>query len=433
LGFAAAISILSGVLFGLAPAFRIAQADLASAMKQSAGAVSEAGRQRRLGKVLVVAQVAVSSALIVAAGLFVRSLRAMEGRDLGFARQGLYVFGLDPTREGYAGSRLANLYEKIREEILAAPSVQNVTLYDNLPFNGSSNTNFSLVGSNRKVPDSVVRWATVGPDFCRTMGIRLLAGRDFRDTDTAASAPVGLVNEIFVQHFCGDANPIGQRFTGVNGREAFEIVGVVKEVELVDLHSGPKAKAFVPYAQIPGRLSTMFFEVRAAGQPGGVVAGLRAAVRRVDPNLPLLNLSTQIEIVNGAMLLEEVFARLASLFGMAALLLSCIGLYGTMAYTVAQRTKEIGIRVSLGATPRMILGMVLSQGLVLIAAGAGTGLLASLGLARFLRGVLYGVAENDPATFILAGALIAVVALLACYGPARRATKVDPVVALRSE
>jgi ABC-type antimicrobial peptide transport system permease subunit len=133
------------------------------------------------------------------------------------------------------------------------------------------------------------------------------------------------------------------------------------------------------------------------------------------------------------MLLEEVFARLASLFGMAALLLSCIGLYGTMAYTVAQRTKEIGIRVSLGATPRMILGMVLSQGLVLIAAGAGTGLLASLGLARFLRGVLYGVAENDPATFILAGALIAIVALLACYGPARRATKVDPVVALRSE
>ena len=187
------------------------------------------------------------------------------------------------------------------------------------------------------------------------------------------------------------------------------------------------------YDQLPGALNTMYFEVRTRGDPAAVVAGIRTAVRRIDPDLPLMNLSAQADRVQGALLEERVLAQAGSFFGIAALLLSCVGLYGTMAYAVTRRTREIGIRVALGASPRRILEMILGQGLRLIMTGIVIGVLASFGLSQAIKGLLYGVMANDPGTFALAASILILVTLVACWLPARRATKVNPIVALRAE
>ena len=234
--FTAGLTLLAGLLFGLAPALQASRLDLTVAMKQSTGA-SEGRKAHRLGKVLIVAQVAASAALMIAAGLFVRTLQAAARRDLGYNQSQLVVFGLDPTRKGYHGERLANLYAQLRRDFQSLPGVQAVSLLEYLPYNGSNNTDFAIVGSGRKIPNAHVRWCTVGPDFCRTMQTALLAGRDLRESDGPSAPLVGLVNEAFVQRFFGEENPIGRQFTGpdgvtpTGGRPAFEIVGVIKDVE----------------------------------------------------------------------------------------------------------------------------------------------------------------------------------------------------------
>lgn len=430
--FTAAAAMLTGVLFGIAPALRAAKVNLAASMKDTASNVS-AGHRNLVGKSLVVAQVAASLVLMIGAGLFVRTLRNMESKNIGFNQNNLLVFGVDPTRQGYHGDRLRQFYEHLNDEIRGLPGVQAVTIYEYEPFSGwSNNSDFEVIGSSRKVANRMVRFASVGPDFFSTMQIPLVLGRGILATDSSTAPKVIVVNETFVHNFLGDENPIGHQLKIEDA--PFEIVGVVKDVELTDIHAEQMSKMFVPYRQLPSdSLDTMYFEVRAAGNPTTLVSEMRGAVHQLDPDIPLMHPKAQTDLTSDALSQERIFARLSSFFGLAALLLACIGLYGTMAYAVTRKTHEIGIRMALGANPTDVLRIVIQQGLLLVIVGVGFGIVAGFGLTRLISSLIYGVTATDPATFAGVSFLLILVAALACYIPARRATLVDPLVALRYE
>jgi predicted permease len=280
----------------------------------------------------------------------------------------------------------------------------------------------------------MVRFASVGPEFFAAMQIPVVLGRDILASDSTSSPKVGVVNEAFVRKFFGDQNPIGHHFMGPLGDNVrFEIVGVIKDAELTDVHAEPMAKAFIPFTQVPDFVDTMYFEVRTAGDPAAIVPEVRDVVRGTDPDLPLMSLSTQIEQTASALTQERLFARLASFFGLTALLLACIGLYGTMAYSVVRKTHEIGIRMALGAKPGHVFGLVLRQGFLLTLAGTVIGIMAGAALTHLIASMIYGVRPTDPLTFAAVSLLLTGIALLACYVPARRAMRIDPLVALRYE
>lgn len=431
-------SVLTGVLFGLAPAFRAARLDLASVMKESAGNISEGHQGQFLGKSLVVMQVAVSLVLMIGAGLFVRTLESFERKDLGIKQKNLLTFGVDPTRAGYKGDGLVNFYQHCLEKVQALPGVQSATLIEYIPLsNWSNNANITVEGSKRSVRNNHLRWFVVGPDFFSTMNIPLLAGRGIIASDIVAAPRVAVVDESFVKTYLGGGYPIGQRFYLGDGKPdpnfEFEIVGLVKKAELTDIHAEPIPKAYMSYVQFPEELGALYFQVRAAGNPAGLVPTLRDAIHQMDSNLPLMDVNTQTQLTADALTQERIFARLSSFFGLLALLLASIGLYGTMAYSVTRKRHEIGIRLALGAGPTNVLRMVVGQGLRLTFVGVVIGILAALAATRLLSTMVYGVTATDPLTFVAVTVFLVAVALVACYIPARRATGVDPLVVLRYE
>lgn len=432
-------SVLTGILFGLAPAFRAARLDVASAIKENASNISEDRRGHFLGKSLVVAQVAVSLVLMIGAGLFVRTLKNFERKDLGFDQKNLLTFGIDPTRDGYKGDRLVNFYQQVLRSIQALPGVVSATQSSFAPLsNWSSNNAITVEGSKQDVANNHLRSVGVGPDFFRTMGIPMIAGRGVEESDTVNTPHVAVVDETFVKIYLKDIYPIGQRFyfhTGekIEPKYEFEIVGVVKKAELTDIHAEPIPKAYIYWAQFPEEAGMLYFQVRTAGNPSGLIPELRDAVHQMDASLPLMDVNTQTQLTADALTQERIFARLSSFFGLLALLLASIGLYGTMAYSVTRKTHEIGIRLALGAAPQNVLRMVIGQGLRLTLAGVIFGILAALAATRLIATMIYGVKATDPVTFAVVAVFLVLVALLACYIPARRATRVDPLVALRYE
>lgn len=435
--FAAAVSTLTGILFGIAPAFRATKIDLASTMKESAANVTEVRRGHLLGKSLVVAQVSASLVLMIGAGLFVRTLQNIQNKNLGFNQNNLLLFGLDPTRDGYHAERLVNLFTQLHQQVRALPGVTNATLFEFAPLSGwSSNTSVKIEGSSRKIENPMVRLGTVGPNFFATMQIPVILGRDILDSDSLNAPKVAVVNQKFADNFLGGGNPIGHYFD-LRGMEnemvRFEIVGVIKDVELTDAHADPRPKAFLSYAQLPDRLDVMYFEVRTAGDPTGLLSEIRNVVRQADPDLPLMNVKTQTEQTADALTQERLFARLSSFFGIVALLLACIGLYGTMAYAVTRKTHEIGIRMALGASRSNVLSMVIGEGLAMALIGVVAGIAVGIGLTRWIASFMYGVTATDPLTFAGVSTILILVASLACYVPALRAMRVDPLVALRYE
>jgi predicted permease len=437
--FTLAASVLTGILFGLAPALHAARVALASAMKDTAGNISEGRGGHFAGKSLVVVQISASLVLMIGAGLFVRTLQNFERKDLGFDQKNLLTFGIDPTRAGYKGDQLVNFYQRLLKRVQTLPGVQSATLIENMPLSGwSNNTNITIEGSKLKVPNNHLRWMAVGPDFFRTMGMPLIAGRGINESDTASAPNVAVVDETFARTYLGGSYPIGQRFYLGGGSRPdpkfeFEIVGEVKKAELTDIHAELMPKAYMSYAQFPEEVSALYFQVRTAGNPAGLVPELRDAVHQMDANLPLMEVSTQTQLTAEALTRERTFARLSSFFALLALLLATIGLYGTMAYSVTRKTHEIGIRLALGAKPRDILRMVLGRGLELTLVGVAIGIVAALAATRLISSMIYGVTTSDPITFAAVAVFLVLVAFLACYVPARRATKVDPLVALRYE
>jgi predicted permease len=391
-----------------------------------------------LAKSLVVIQVALALLLSIGAGLLVRTLKELEGQSLGFDQEHLLLFGVHPELNGYAGERVMDFYVRLRARLQALPSVKSVSMSFLPPLSGWANQPpISVEGYESGRWKSLNSdWDNVGPSFFETMGIPVMLGRGIESRDRAGSTKVAVVNEAFAREAFGGRNAIGHRvrfgFSWESNPE-YEIVGVVKNARLVSLRRVAVPAVYTPYAQMPKLLGLLNFELRTEGDPLALVPTVRRAVHDIDPDIPISDVRTQTQQIAETLTQERLLDRLFSFFGGLALLLACVGLYGLMAYAVTQRTREIGIRMALGSQRRDALRLVLGQGLKLTLIGVMIGVAGALASTRFLASLLYGVKPTDPLTFIAVSLILSSVATLACYIPARRAMKVDPMVALRYE
>jgi predicted permease len=439
--FTLGLSLLTGLLFGSAPSWRATKVDLTPALKDTGRGSSGASRSL-LGKSLVVAQVAISLILLIGAGLIVRTLHNLQRADAGFNRENLLLFSVEPVQLGYKEERLTNLYRQLFSRLEAVPGARAVTFsMEALLSQSQSNqgvflagTNFTTNSEGQFVSNGSSRILCVRENFLEAMGIPLLMGRALNPQDDERAPKVVVVNQSFAKRFFPNENPVGKRF-GFSAKDAnqIEIVGVAGDTKYTSLRDEIKPNIFIPWSQSLRFVGQMAFAVRATGDPTALTAGVREAVRAVDSNLPVTRIKTQVEQADQSLLMERLFARLLTFFGALALLLAGVGLYGVMAYSVAQRTQEIGIRVALGAQGADVLRLVIGQGMILAIIGVAVGVGGAIGLTRLMKTLLYGVTATDPLTFIAISLLLSFVALLACWIPARRAAKVDPMIALRCE
>jgi len=448
LGFTVAVSLVTGIIFGLAPAFRSARIDLTPTLKDGEGSSASgerAGRWFSVGNALVVAQVALAIVVLVGAGLLVRTLENLRSVDLGFDAHNIVLFGIDPTLAGYKSTQIDSFYRDLRSRLAETPGVRAVSYSQmQLLSGGMMITSFHWPGTPQD-QESDADVLNVGADFFATMHIPFVVGRNFNISDyelaasnhgplpTAAPSPV-IVNQAFVEKYLGKENPIGKRFGESAGDEngpknaGYEIIGVVRDTKYNSLRREVHPMMYAP--QAGGGAS---FEVRTAAGPQALLPAIRKVVAQVNANLPLFNVTTQSEQIDRLLFQERLVARVSGFFGALALVLACIGLYGLLSYEVARRTREIGIRVALGAQQRDILRLVVGQGILLALVGAAVGIGAAIGVTRYMASMLYDVHANDPATIAGMAILLMLVALAACYIPARRAMRVDPMVALRYE
>lgn len=437
LGFTAGVSILTGILFGLAPALRATRIDLTPALKDNARSMSRG--KSLLSKSLLIAQVAMSLLLLIGAGLFVRTLRNLGNVELGFNAENLLLFRIDPTLNGYQGAKVANLYDRMVEEIQAVPGVRSVSISRHPLLSGSAAISNIVLPGQTEPPaewDFRVFIQQVRPNFLETMEIPLLFGRNLSASDDEKSLKVAIINETFARTYFPAENPIGKRFSFARrskNTEEIEIVGVAKDAKFSSVRNETPATVYLPYMQSVANLGQMNFEVRTAGNPNDMVAAIREAAQRADSNVPLFAVKTQSEQAEQSFSQERLFAQLSAFFGLLALLLASIGLYGIMSYGVARRTREIGIRMALGAQSRNVLWLVMRETLVLIFIGAAIGLPLALAATKLVSSMLYGLEPTDPMTVAFATVFMTAVAAFAGYLPARRASRVDPMVALRYE
>jgi predicted permease len=434
LAFSFAVSVLTGVAFGLAPALRASRLDLTTAMKDGRRGSVGASRSR-LSRALVVAQVAMSLVLLVGAGLFVRTVHNLQQVDVGFNQENLLVFSLRPGSLGYEGERLEQLYRQLFARLDTLAGVQSATFH-RIPLLANNINSTSLILPGETVANAAERSTNiqiVRENYFETLEIPLLSGRGFTERDAAAAPRVAIVSEALARRFFPDQDPIGQR-VGFDKETLgqIEIVGIARDTKYNSPREEIEPLVYMPWLQQTDRIGGMSFAVRAA-DPTALAPAVREVVRQVEPALPVTGMMTQEAQTSGTFAAERTFADLLTLFGLLAVLLAAIGLYGVLAYSVAQRTHEIGIRMALGARVATILGMVIGQGMALAGVGLVAGAAAAYALKRVVEEQLYGVDAADPVTFAVVGAALLGVALLACWIPARRAAGVDPAVALRSE
>jgi len=435
LGFTLAIATLTGILSGLAPALRSTRIRVAPALKESAASLPGAslmGRRFGVGNMLVVAQVALSILVLVGASLLARTLINLSILNIGFDAHNIVLFGVAPELSGYKGERLASLFPELQQCLSAIPGVASVA-YSTFPLLSDAYMARDIYFANEPDQSLQVDFLNVGPNFFETMRIPLLAGRSYNSHDFADSSvkktKVVIVNQSFAHRFFGKQNPIGQLINLDKGKPpGVEIIGVVGDTKYNRLREGIEPTLYLPMQPGGG-----FFEVRTALDPKALLPSIRAAVRSVDSNLPIFQLMTQTEQIDRGIFQERLVAWLSGAFALLALVLACIGLYGLLAHEVARRTHEVGIRMALGASPGEVLRLVLGRGIRLVALGMAIGIGAALGLARYLQTLLYGVRPIDPLAYATVTILLLIVTFGACYVPARRATKVDPMVALRYE
>ena len=440
LAFTIGLSLLTGVIFGTVPAMRATRLDLTPTLKDTGRGSSAVGRSL-LTKSLVVVQVSLSVLLLIGAGLLIRTLRNLHHVETGFNTTNLLLFDVDPSLLGYREDRLANLYEQMSAHLEAIPGVQSVTFSRHALLALGATTSSVFVpgelGADGKPRPGEAKVHNVRENFLQTMEIPLLLGRHLTAQDDARAPQVAVVNQSFAKAHFGNENPIGKRFGFDSEKpEDFEIVGLAQDAKYTSQRDETEATVYRSWKQTLPSVRAATVELRTASDPAAFVAAVRQAVHDIDNNLPVSNVRTQIEQANQTLAVERMFAKLLTLFGVVAQLLAAIGLYGLMAYTVARRTHEIGIRMALGANRRKVLGMVLKQGMTLTVIGVVVGLAGAYWLTKHLESLtsmLFGVEARDPLTFIAIGVLLVVVALVACLVPARRATKVDPLVALRYE
>ncbi len=448
LGFTMALSLVTGIVFGLVPAWHATKLDLTPTLKDG-GRGSSAASRSLLSRGLVVLQVALSLLLLVGAGLFVRTLLNLHRVDPGFNTRNLLLFGVEPGLIGYKDEKLMQFYELMSERLEAVPGVQAVTFSRMaLLAQGSSSRSLFLRDALTVPPDSEGRIKPSGEgylhqvreNFLEVMEIPLLAGRTLGPQDNAQAPRVVVVNQTFAKTYFPNENPVGKRFTFDTSKpDQIEIVGLAKDAKYARQRDEIPPTVYASFRQELRSMSGSTFEVRTSGDPAAFLSAIRQAVREVDGNLPLSEVRTQIEQADETLRSERLFAKLLTMFGLLAQQLACIGLFGVMAYGVSQRTHEIGIRMALGASRGSVMKMIVRQGMTLALLGVALGLLGAYVLTKYLESwmnlsrMLFGVKVSDPLTYGVIAVLLTCAALLACYIPARRATKVDPLVALRYE
>ena len=434
LGFTLAISLLTGILFGLAPALSASRPDLVSALKDETTLPGKRARRLSLRNLLVVGQVALSLIVLVGAGLCVRSLQKLQAIDAGFDPARVLVMSADVSLSGYNNERGLRFYSELLERVKLLRGVEAVSLGAQIPLGGGISSTLKVAGYVPKPGEDMSSdFNIIGPDYFRTMKIPLLHGREFGQSDTAAAPQVVIINETAARRFWPDQSPVGRRL--ILGRapdeEVREIVGVVKDSKYRRLNEEVRPAMYVPLAQ--DYRANMALHVRTTGEPGALLATVRREVQALDASLPVYNIKTLEEQKSGSLYTSRMAAMLLTVFGLLALLLAAVGLYGVMAYAVNRRTREIGIRLALGARGHDVLRQVLLEGMTMVMIGLALGLGGAIAATRLVASFLYDVTATDPVTFAGAALLLAGVAFLANYLPARRATKVDPMVALRSE
>jgi len=436
-GFAAGISLFSGIVFGLGPAAQTTRIELSAALKESTLLSRNASGKSRLWsrKLLVTFQLAVSLLLVVVAGLLVRTLRNLKSADLGFDPRNVLVFGLTPSANGYTGEKIALFYNRLLDRLNALPGVVSATASSDILISDVAMGGWNAIEVEGS-PSSGKRMSTsidyIAPRFFETMGIPLLAGRGPQTGDTASRPKVAIINATLARKYFPDTSPVGRRFRWQGEKDWIKVVGIVGDIKFSSVRDEPPPITYIPFLQSPWTID-MTFEVRTATSTAAVARGIYSAVRALDPELPVVEMRTQEEQIDSSLSTDRLFAKLAGLFGALGLTLACVGLFGIMAYNVSRRTGEIGVRMALGATHGGILWLVLKQSFSLVLVGLAAGCLLALASTRFIASVLYGVTPTNPVTLGMGMLLLFLVAMLAAWIPARRATKVDPMVALRYE
>jgi predicted permease len=430
LAVAAGLSLATGILFGLAPALRATRVNLMPALKELQG--SQARSRLSLARVLTVAQVAIALVMLVAAGLFARTLANLHSVALGFHPENILTFNLNAREAGHRGPELAVFYAGLQQRFAALPGVR-----------GASLTGVPLIGSNWFMPAALrgeepktTNFMAVGADFFSTVELPILRGRGIEARDRAGAPRVAVVNERFVQERCGGRDPIGQTFRledAPDGPAEMTIVGVAANARYRSLKDELTPVVYPSFSQRVLPLFGMTYVLRTAGNPLALAGAVREVVRRADPRLPVTELMTESAQIDRTVNQEIAFARLCSAFALLALAIACVGLYGTLSYNVTRRTGEIGIRMALGAQRSAVVRMVLREVAAVGAAGFAISVPAALAASRLVRSFLFGLEPNDPAAMITAVAILAAAAMLAGYVPARRASRIDPLHALRHE
>jgi predicted permease len=433
IGFVLGVTTLTGIVFGIAPALRATGVNVNEALKQTGRSVT--GSRSTLGKSLLVVQVAISLMLLVGAGLFLRTLHNLRQVDIGFNPQNLLLFRINPSLMRYDEKRQIALYNQLLEKIGSVPGVRGVALSNPALLSGSVNSTSIYVRGRvyptgqRDLNNSINR-LVISTNFFEMMQIPAALGRGFTPRDNETAPKVVVINEAAARKYFPDENPIGQRFgSSLETTDQLEIVGVLRDAKYNSVRDPAPPTMYVPYLQ--ARAGSAVIEVRTAGDPVSVTSGVREAVRQVEPNLPMMDVSTQLEQVERRFAQEKIFAQAYALFGGLALLVASIGLFGLMSYAVARRTNEIGIRMALGAQGADVMRQVLVESMILVAIGVAIGVAGSLGTGRFVSTLLFGLAPTDVLTIVAATGLMIAVSALAGFLPARRASRVDPMVALR--